>query len=61
VSEPTPLARLIVTTIKSDMAKKFVVTEYIFLDGVIEDPAGMENPDLCNWTEPVRRGPETNK
>jgi dihydrofolate reductase len=40
------------------MAKKIVVTEYISLDGVIEDPVGMENSGLGNWTGPFSRGPE---
>ena len=40
------------------MGKKIVVTEYISLDGVIEDPAGMENSGLGNWTGPFSRGPE---
>ena len=40
------------------MTKKIVVTEYISLDGVIEDPVGMENSGLGNWTAPFSRGPE---
>lgn len=40
------------------MTKKIVVTEYISIDGVIEDPAGMENSGLGNWTGPFSRGPE---
>jgi dihydrofolate reductase len=40
------------------MAKKIVVTEYISLDGVIEDPVGMENSGLGNWIGPFSRGPE---
>jgi dihydrofolate reductase len=40
------------------MTKKIVVTEYISLDGVIEDPVGMENSGLGNWTGPFTRGPE---
>ena len=39
------------------MTKKIVVTEYISLDGVIEDPVGMENSGLGNWTGPFSRGP----
>jgi dihydrofolate reductase len=38
------------------MAKKIVVTDYISLDGVIEDPVGMENSGLGNWTGPFKRG-----
>jgi dihydrofolate reductase len=40
------------------MSKKIVVTEYISLDGVIEDPVGMENSGLGDWTGPFERGPE---
>ena len=40
------------------MSKKIVVTEYISLDGVVEDPVGMENSGLGNWTGPFSRGPE---
>lgn len=40
------------------MTKKIVVTEYISLDGVIEDPVGMENSGLGDWTGPFSRGPE---
>lgn len=43
---------------ESDLSKKIVVTEYISLDGVIEDPVGMENSGLGNWTGPFSRGPE---
>jgi dihydrofolate reductase len=42
---------------ESEMAKRIVVTQYISLDGVIEDPVGMENSGLGNWTGPFRRGP----
>lgn len=40
------------------MTKRIVVTEYMSLDGVIEDPVGMENSGLGNWTGPFARGPE---
>jgi dihydrofolate reductase len=40
------------------MAKKVIVTQYISPDGVIEDPVGMENSGLGNWTGPFSRGPE---
>jgi dihydrofolate reductase len=43
---------------ESEMTKKIVVTEYISLDGVIEDPVGMENSGLGDWTGPFSRGPE---
>jgi hypothetical protein len=40
------------------MPGSIVVTEYISLDGVIEDPVGMEGSGLGNWTGPFSRGPE---
>jgi dihydrofolate reductase len=43
------------------MAKKIVATNYISLDGVIEDPVGMENSGLGNWTGPFTRGPKGDK
>ena len=38
------------------MASRVVVTQYASLDGVIEDPVGMETSGLGNWTGPYRRG-----
>lgn len=38
--------------------RSLVVTQYISLDGVIEDPVGMENSGLGDWTGPFTRGPE---
>lgn len=40
------------------MPGNIVVTEYISLDGVIEDPVGKEGSGLGNWTGPFSRGPE---
>lgn len=40
------------------MPGSIVVTEYMSLDGVIEDPVGMEGSGLGNWTGPFSRGPE---
>lgn len=40
---------------------KVIATQYISLDGVIEDPVGMENSGLDNWTGPFSRGPEGDK
>ncbi|WP_420416456.1 dihydrofolate reductase family protein [Pacificispira sp.] len=40
------------------MPAKITVTQYISLDGVIEDPVGMENSGLGDWTGPYSRGPE---
>jgi len=36
-------------------------TQYISLDGVVEDPVGMEDSGLGNWTGPFTRGPEGDK
>jgi dihydrofolate reductase len=40
------------------MTRKLVVTQYISLDGVIQDPVGMEDSGLGDWTGPYTRGPE---
>lgn len=40
------------------MPGSIVVTEYISLDGVIQDPVGMEHSGRGNWTGPFTRGPE---
>jgi len=40
------------------MPRRLVVTQYVSLDGVIEDPVGMEGTGLGNWTGPYKRGPE---
>ena len=39
------------------MAARIVVTQYMSLDGVIEDPVGMEDSGLGDWTGPFTRGP----
>jgi dihydrofolate reductase len=36
---------------------RIIATQYISLDGVIEDPVGMENSGLGNWIGPFSRGP----
>lgn len=43
------------------MSGSIVVTEFISLDGVIEDPVGMEGSGLGNWTGPFHRGPQGDK
>ncbi len=43
------------------MPRKIVVTQYMSLDGVIEDPVGMEGSGLGDWTGPYIRGPEGDK
>jgi len=40
---------------------RIIATQYISLDGVIEDPVGMENSGLGDWTGPFTRGPEGDK
>jgi dihydrofolate reductase len=40
------------------MARRIIVADYVSLDGVIEDPVGMEDSGLGNWTGPFSRGPE---
>lgn len=40
------------------MSRKLVVSVYISLDGVVQDPVGMENSGLGNWVGPFTRGPE---
>ena len=40
------------------MTRKLVLSCYTSLDGVIQDPVGMENSGLGNWTGAFDRGPE---
>ncbi|WP_202901395.1 hypothetical protein [Nitratireductor aquibiodomus] len=40
------------------MSRKIIVTQYMSLDGVIEDPVGMEGSGLGDWTGPFSRGPD---
>jgi dihydrofolate reductase len=40
------------------MSRKIIATDYVSLDGVIEDPVGMEGSGLGDWTGPFERGPE---
>jgi dihydrofolate reductase len=39
------------------MDRKLVVSAYVSLDGVAEDPVGMENSGLGHWVEGFTRGP----
>jgi len=39
------------------MTNKIIATQYISLDGVIQDPVGMEGSGLGDWTGPFKRGP----
>lgn len=43
------------------MARKIIATDYVSLDGVIQDPVGMEGSGLGDWTGPFTRGPEGDK
>ncbi|WP_048644942.1 dihydrofolate reductase family protein [Nitratireductor soli] len=43
------------------MSRSIIVTQYVSLDGVIEDPVGMEGSGLGDWTGPFNRGPEGDK
>lgn len=43
------------------MPGNIIATNYISLDGVIEDPVGMENSGLGDWTGPFTRGPKGDK
>jgi dihydrofolate reductase len=40
------------------MPGKIIATDYMSLDGVIEDPVSMEGSGLGDWTGPYSRGPE---
>ena len=40
------------------MPRKLVVSQYVSLDGVTEDPVGMEGSGLGDWTGPFQREPE---
>lgn len=40
------------------MTSRIIATNYVSLDGVVEDPVGMENSGLGDWTGPFSRGPE---
>ena len=40
---------------------KIIVIEYVSLDGVIQDPVGMEGSGLGDWTGPFKRGPKGDK
>lgn len=37
---------------------RIIATDYMSLDGVIQDPVGMENSGLGDWTGPFTRGPK---
>ena len=39
------------------MPGTLIATQYMSLDGVIEDPVGMEESGLGDWTGPFSRGP----
>jgi dihydrofolate reductase len=43
------------------MPRKIIASQYMSLDGVIQDPVGMEGSGLGDWTGPFKRGPEGDK
>ena len=43
------------------MANKLITIQYISVDGVIQDPVGMEGSGLGDWTGPFKRGPKGDK
>ena len=43
------------------MSRRIIATDYVSLDGVIQDPVGMEGSGLGDWTGPFTRGPEGDK
>jgi len=43
------------------MTNKIIATQYISVDGVIQDPVGMEGSGLGDWTGPFNRGPKGDK
>ena len=43
------------------MARKIIVSQYMSVDGVVQDPVGMESSGLGDWTAPFKRGPEGDK
>lgn len=38
------------------MPRRIIATDYVSLDGVIQDPVGMEGSGLGDWTGPFSRG-----
>lgn len=43
------------------MSGKIIATNCVSLDGVIQDPVGMENSGLGDWTGPFKRGVKGDK
>ncbi|WP_119274019.1 dihydrofolate reductase family protein [Taklimakanibacter deserti] len=43
------------------MSRRIIATDYMSLDGVIQDPVGMEGSGLGDWTGPFSRGPDGDK
>jgi hypothetical protein len=46
---------------KEDYVGRIVVTEFVSLDGVMEDPGGSENFRHSGWSFEVDRGDEGNR
>ncbi|MGE0239655.1 MAG: dihydrofolate reductase family protein [Parvibaculaceae bacterium] len=40
------------------MPRRIIATDYVSLDGVVQDPVGMEGSGLGDWTGPFSRGPD---
>lgn len=40
------------------MPNKIITTQYISVNGGIQDPVGMEGSGLGDWTDPFKRGPK---
>jgi dihydrofolate reductase len=59
----TPVRRLGKTAIptKEQIMGKIVVTEFISLDGVVEDPGGAEDFEHGGWTFEINRGEDGDK
>jgi dihydrofolate reductase len=49
------------TSTKEDRVGKIVITEFVSLDGVMEDPGGAENFKYGGWTFEISRGDEGEK
>jgi dihydrofolate reductase len=49
------------TSIKEDRVGRIVVTEFVSLDGVMEDPGGSESFKYGGWTFEISRGDEGDK
>jgi dihydrofolate reductase len=53
--------RLIGTHEQEETVSKIVVSQFVTLDGVFEDPGGSENHEHGGWALQIERGPEGDK